>query len=62
MLCDLSFKLLLIECPDFMERGGAGYQLAWPQLETQLGQNSAWAKATTAFIFMCVVLGKRTFS
>ena len=30
------------------------YQLAWPQLETQLGQNSAWAKATTAFIFMSV--------
>ena len=32
------------------------YQLAWPQLETQLGQNSAWAKATTAFIFMSVCL------
>ena len=30
------------------------FQLAWPQLETQLGQNSAWAKATTAFIFMSV--------
>ena len=39
-------------------------QLAWPKLETQLGQNSTWAKATTAFIFMCVCvygLGKRTF-
>ena len=30
------------------------YQLAWPQLGTQLSQNSAWAKATPAFIFMCV--------
>ena len=29
---------------------------AWPQLETQLGQNSAWAKATPAFIFMCVCM------
>ena len=32
------------------------YQLAWPQLETQLGQNSAWAKATTAFILRSVCL------
>ena len=32
------------------------YQLAWPQLETQLGQNSAWAKATTAFRFMYVCM------
>ena len=30
------------------------FQLAWPQLGTQASQNSAWAKATTAFIFMCV--------
>ena len=29
------------------------FQLAWLQLETQLSQNSAWAKATIAFIFMC---------
>ena len=32
------------------------FQLAWPQLGSQLSQNSAWAKATTAFIFMCVCL------
>ena len=41
------------------------YQLAWPQLETQLSQNSAWAKAATAFIFrsVCVSVGqgKHTF-
>ena len=30
------------------------YQLAWPQLGTQLSQNSAWAKATPAFMFRSV--------
>ena len=37
------------------------HQLAWPQLETQLGQNSAWAKATPAFIFMCVCLTRQAY-
>ena len=32
------------------------YQLAWPPLGTQLSQNSAWAKATPTFIFMCVCM------
>ena len=36
------------------------FQLAWPQLETKLGQNSAWAKATLEFIFMYVFQGKHT--